>query len=261
MLGYLSKGERRYGCRPLYRYSRGAVEFQVVLSGHARPVSLVGEARKVPAPRLWVHGQDSDHGWTDDPGGVSRIVVFHFDEVRPVLLRALHKESPLSKPLTARDVSRVLALYRELLPHARRFHQTSPVWMDKACAELTLMALAGMPEERLRDPDRHAEAKVAQATAWYRSRIAEAPTLCDVARAVSVSPPHLRRLFRQAKNAGPHEVFHEIRMSAGLRMLREGTLRISEISNRLGFSEPSAFTRAFRKQFGQSPSVIPRRRP
>jgi AraC-like DNA-binding protein len=77
-----------------------------------------------------------------------------------------------------------------------------------------------------------------------------------VAKGLGVSTVHLRRLFLEVHGQSPHAVFQDVRMSTALQWLEEGSLRAAEISDRLGFSEPSAFTRAFRNWHGAPPSRI-----
>jgi len=254
MLRYLNSGPRRYGKKPVFRYTRGAVEFQAVFSGTAGPDRGGLPDAYPPSPRLWVLGPDSEHGWSDRGDGVSEILVFHFYEVNPLLLRALGEEQVLTKALSASDIDFLRRLHREIQPHSRNPRGISLVWMDKVKAELTLLALSSLPPDALRDVDWSSQTRVDQAVSWYRERLAQAPAVADVARGLKISTVHLRRLFLQVHGRSPHAVFHEIRMSTALRWLREDTLRISEIADRLGFSEPSAFTRAFRDWHGSAPT-------
>lgn len=266
MLRYLNAGQRRYGTQPVFIYKRGVTEFQAVLTGTARPTpSNVFETSQLSprlsprlspslSPRLWVFGPDTPHGWTDAPHCISQVLVFQFSEVNPMLHRAMGEDGYLTKTIDADEISLLHRLHADILPHAQSVNGPATVWMDKVKAELTLLALRGVPVERMRAPEHTATLKVSQALAWYRERMAEAPDVHAVARAVHVSPPHLRRLFHQVANRSPHACFHELRMSEALRLLRGGNLRVHEISDQLGFSEPAAFTRAFRNFYHIPPS-------
>jgi AraC-like DNA-binding protein len=74
----------------------------------------------------------------------------------------------------------------------------------------------------------------------------------DVARRLAVSPQHLRRLLREDGTS-----FRQIRednlRDAAITSLVRGTETVENLSDRLGFSEPSAFRRAFRRWTGSSP--------
>lgn len=256
MLHYLNDGVRAYHKKPVFRYARGVVEFQAVLEGSARPYWEQAVTTPRTSPRLWVMSPESEHGWTDEPGGLSEIVVFHFSDVNPVLLRAMGEKPFLTRPLTAEAAAHTRGIHRELQPHANFPHGLSLVWMDKIKAELTLIALLDLPRESFRDVDQAAQTRVNQALSWYRERMAQAPTVADVAKGLGVSTVHLRRMFQQVHGRSPHDVFHETRMTTARRWLEGRALRISEISDRLGFSEPSAFTRAFRNWHGKAPSSL-----
>lgn len=256
MMRYLNSGERHYGESPVMAYPRGAVEFQVVLSGGARPWVVGEDLPRVRAPAMWVHPGDSRHGWTDHRGGVSRVLVFHFYEVNPVLSRQLRERGRLVRRLNAEEVTAVEGMMALLKPHMRQPRVLSPLWMDKVCAQLSLLALKGVVPARARSSESIAEQKVRQATAWYRERLSQAPTVAQVARGVSVSPAHLRRLFLQATGESPQQVLRELRLSTALHLLRDQQRSVQEVAELVGFSEPSAFSRAFRNWHGTPPHSV-----
>lgn len=74
----------------------------------------------------------------------------------------------------------------------------------------------------------------------------------DVARRLAVSPQHLRRLLRE-DGTSFREIREDILRDAAITSLVRGTETVDELSDRLGFSEPSAFRRAFRRWTGSSP--------
>jgi len=256
MLRYHNAGVRRYGDKPVFPYMRGVVEFQAILSGTARPDRAGLSPPPESGPRLWVLGPESVHGWTDQPGNESEIVVFHFYDVNPVLLRALGPEQWLSCSLEASHIRDLRALYETLSGQLRTRTGLSSVWMDKGKAEVSLMILTSVSREKLRGGSLYAQSRVNQAVSWYRERLSQAPTVADVAQGLGVSTVHLRRLFQEVHGRSPHAVLQDVRMGTALHWLEEGSLRAAEISDRLGFSEPSAFTRAFRKWHGRPPSRI-----
>jgi AraC-like DNA-binding protein len=77
--------------------------------------------------------------------------------------------------------------------------------------------------------------------------------LTDLARTAGISPDHLIREFRRRFGLAPMAW----RTRATLRqacMLLEAKQPVKEVAHRLGFTNASAFTRAFRRQFGITPS-------
>ncbi|MHB8419478.1 MAG: AraC family transcriptional regulator [Myxococcales bacterium] len=77
------------------------------------------------------------------------------------------------------------------------------------------------------------------------------PALARTARELAVAPRTLQRDLRRGGTSFA-ALLDEARRDRALRLLKEGGA-IAEISDRLGFSEPSAFFRAFRRWTGQSP--------
>ena len=71
------------------------------------------------------------------------------------------------------------------------------------------------------------------------------------AKALSMSPRTLQRNLRR-EGSSMHELVDEVRWEYALAFL-EDTANISEVAYRLGYSEPSAFHRAFKRWTGLTP--------
>lgn len=97
------------------------------------------------------------------------------------------------------------------------------------------------------------ENRVEQALHWFEENLGERPSTEDLARAVGVSAAYLRRLFSEAGRAAPREEMARLRMEAAQRCLREGW-KLERVAQFLGFSEASAFSRAFSATCGVSPT-------
>ncbi len=80
-----------------------------------------------------------------------------------------------------------------------------------------------------------------------------APGPDDIANMLSVSTAHLRRLLRQ-EGTSVNQIREEVLLGAAVSGLSRGD-SIEELSHRLGFSEPSAFRRAFKRWTGQTPGA------
>lgn len=79
-----------------------------------------------------------------------------------------------------------------------------------------------------------------------------------MARLAGVSVRHLDRLFQEHKGMGFQEVYRQIRLRHGRRLLQQSPLSISEIAYATGFSSPSHFSNAFRHLFDQTPGNVRR---
>lgn len=78
------------------------------------------------------------------------------------------------------------------------------------------------------------------------------PTTDDIAEALALSPQSVRRKLRE-EGTSIRELRETILRDAAIAGLARGDESIAELSARLGFSEPSAFTRAFRRWTGSAP--------
>jgi AraC-like DNA-binding protein len=74
----------------------------------------------------------------------------------------------------------------------------------------------------------------------------------QVAARLSISVQHMRRLLRQ-EGTSFQQVREEVLRDLAVNSLRQGRESIDELSYRLGFSEPSAFRRAFTRWVGSPP--------
>jgi AraC-like DNA-binding protein len=81
----------------------------------------------------------------------------------------------------------------------------------------------------------------------------EWPTSEDVASRLSISPQHVRRLLRD-EGTSLGAIKEELLRDAAISSLARGDA-IDDISARLGFSEPSAFRRAFKRWTGATPAA------
>ena len=77
-------------------------------------------------------------------------------------------------------------------------------------------------------------------------------TLDEVAATIATSP---RTLQRQLADNGTtfQKLRDQVRADLALKYLRQSTLRFAEISEILGFAEPSVFSRSFRRWHGSTP--------
>ena len=73
-----------------------------------------------------------------------------------------------------------------------------------------------------------------------------------IAKELNVSS---RSIYRKLKseNTSYKDLLNEVRKQLAQDYLREGSFTINDISSKLGFSESSAFHRAFKRWFGTNP--------
>ncbi|MEM6896212.1 MAG: helix-turn-helix domain-containing protein [Pseudomonadota bacterium] len=79
--------------------------------------------------------------------------------------------------------------------------------------------------------------------------------VADFAKALAVSPGHLSRACRAATGGGAKAYIEDKTLSEASRLLAFTQLPVSEVGFRLGFEDPSYFSKRFRAALGLTPSA------
>jgi AraC-like DNA-binding protein len=82
------------------------------------------------------------------------------------------------------------------------------------------------------------------------------PTIAKLARTVAFSETKLKVGFRRLFGTSVFAYLRQVRMEEARRLLLEHRLNVTEIAQRVGYSNPSKFAAAFRRRFGMSPSAL-----
>jgi AraC-like DNA-binding protein len=98
--------------------------------------------------------------------------------------------------------------------------------------------------------------RLARAVEEIRTRYAEPLTLSAVARRAGLSVDKLERLTKRTFHLTPRQLLVQTRMDAAMALLTQRDLTITEIAQRCGYNDHSAFTRQFRVTTGVSPSEL-----
>lgn len=158
------------------------------------------------------------------------------------------------------------ARYLELAPTRFRFDPAQPpgavVTMDRAMLE---MALPMAAPSIVRDVERHLATTAPKGTAaasWgevvgqmLRQVDGRQVTLKGVAAQLGISARTLdRRLAAEGLRFGA--LCDAVRFERAQALLRAGTLGVAQVARALGYRDAANFSRAFRRQFGTSPSAF-----
>ena len=78
----------------------------------------------------------------------------------------------------------------------------------------------------------------------------------DLCRAIGMSRPQLFRKLKALTGQSPSAYLRQLRLREAQRLLQAGPHNVSEVAARVGFQDPSYFTKAYRKAFGVAPSEV-----
>jgi AraC-like DNA-binding protein len=174
------------------------------------------------------------------------------------------------------DPSAVYDIYlsMEEPPHARRYRELAPARVHFSASplpEIRIEANTWSLDAPLAMADEHvvrmAEARCKAQLQRYRDQsnwadwvammLNEAedsqPTQAELARLIGTSARTLDRFLRK-EGTGFRSLAIKVRSERARKLLCEGTLPVSQIAYRLGFTDVANFTRAFRRENGMSPS-------
>lgn len=96
---------------------------------------------------------------------------------------------------------------------------------------------------------------VERAKALMAERYGERLTLDDIARDTGYSAAHLCEVFPRETGSTLHRYLCRLRLLVALESL-DGPISLSRLAYEVGFSSPSHFSTAFRREFGHPPSRL-----
>lgn len=85
------------------------------------------------------------------------------------------------------------------------------------------------------------------------SNLDNPPSLLNLARLVGINDRKLKQGFRQVFGTTVYGYFQEYRMRQAKRLLAEGSLNVTEVAYAVGYTSPSRFCDAFKRQFSITP--------
>jgi AraC family transcriptional activator of pobA len=91
--------------------------------------------------------------------------------------------------------------------------------------------------------------------ALLETRFREQPSVADMAQLLGVSVAQLRLACGEMAGLSPLAILHERLLAEARRYLAYTALPVAQISDELGFSEASYFTRFFVKETGETPTA------
>jgi YesN/AraC family two-component response regulator len=151
----------------------------------------------------------------------------------------------LDKPFEAREM--IEALEHAMLGPRGRFHaiDAAPAPESQPSAE---------PPQTVRpSSDRRSHSTVSRAQKYIQDNYASIDSIKRIAEWCYVSESHLCFLFKRETGVTLTDYITATRLDNALNLLKDPSLKVQDISKRLGFQSPDYFTKQFRKRFGMTP--------
>ncbi len=86
------------------------------------------------------------------------------------------------------------------------------------------------------------------------ARLANPPSVSELAREIGLNETDLRRSFKQSFGLTIIAYLRDRRLEIARRLVLERKLSIAEIAYRVGFASPANFATAYRRRFGRAPT-------
>jgi len=167
------------------------------------------------------------------PGVTPAMQIFRMDERRAwPLVRQILDESQAPDELTAHVQDALLLTFFWRLVRALPREAVSEAFLD-------LSSSRAFP---------------AQLQRVFRANLSRPLDLPGMARLMGVSESSLSHKCRRLLGVTPAKAFLRCRMERAAMLLASTSLAVKEVAFELGFEDPFAFSRAFRRHFGKSPS-------
>lgn len=105
----------------------------------------------------------------------------------------------------------------------------------------------------------NADPLVAKAEAWMGKHLRQEIRIEELARELAVSPRTLIRRFQRATGLSPQAFLQKQRVDLARTLMETSDMRLTEILERVGYQDESAFRRLFKRHTGYSPGDYARR--
>lgn len=105
-------------------------------------------------------------------------------------------------------------------------------------------------------PSEHDGTLIDSVRGFIEERIESPLRVIDIAGHFRLTPNHLSSIFSERTGDRLGEYILRRKIERATVLLRDPVLRVSEISERLGYSDPEYFSRLFRRRTGRSPREL-----
>lgn len=117
-------------------------------------------------------------------------------------------------------------------------------------------ALAGLGNGIAVMRSRVSNSQVLRITQFIRDNYKTPITLADIAEYADLNQSTVSRLMKQNLKMSTVDYINQVRIEAAMELIRSGTKKVSELSEKTGFHNPHYFIRVFKKITGKTPGAV-----
>lgn len=179
--------------------------------------------------------------------------VFHFLKEYSQQRLKYHNKKPISKEeeILLREIFKTdikdelgkIVLYNRIL-----------LLVEKALNRLLLNELPEAKTQRLKEKDMDGLKEVEEILST--KELEKFPSISNLSRVALMSSSKLKKRFKEVYGMKLYEFYNYNRLSKAKHWIESGETNIKEAAYRIGFSNLSNFSKAFKKEFGLLPSQI-----
>jgi AraC family transcriptional activator of pobA len=235
-----------------HRHERG-IQVLIVSAGHAQ-VTVDGASFALEPPAFVVLPAGSVHGFRFSPATHGHVLTLSQDFAG----RARGGEDPLQRllsegghaPLPQTTAERITFLAGEMLGLAQAWQAGDLLFL--ALAEALLRSLCGL---EMADAPQGEDRRLARLRHLIEVHLREHRPLSFYAQSLGCTERTLTRLCRARLGISPLDLLHRRIGLEAQRLLRYTNATVAQISQELGFADPSYFSRFYLRVMGHRPQI------
>lgn len=245
--------------------------FSILLAGRSRPWRDIGDGLTVPKGAEGYRHQGSGILTPADTSTLWRVEGHH-----DCLIFSLPKEmvARTFEEFTSRGVASLDRLTGYVVQDPIFAAIATTLWKESAKNGLVglgraygdhgvALILARLAQEAERGPsvgnarganERLSPASLKRATEYMRSRVADDPSLEEIAAAAGLSQFHFLRAFKASTGRTPFQWLQDFRIELASGLLAATDVPLAQLALDVGFKNQSHFTNVFRRSTGTTPA-------
>ncbi|MDO4633782.1 MAG: AraC family transcriptional regulator [Eubacteriales bacterium] len=246
----------REQCHPLHSWHGRREEYIIhfVISGRGS-FTVNGRTAEIGLGEMFLICPDQDVSYTADADDPWQYAWIGFDGMRAENIVQHCGFTPQQQTLEVSSLESILRCIDKILEN--RLQTFSNDLKRKSCLLDLLSRLVDQNTQRsslrLESEKDTQSIYVHHAVEYIRAAYADGINVTDVANHVGISRTYLNNTFQKDLGISVQKFLIDFRLHRAANLLLSTTRLVSEISEAVGYDDPLAFSKSFKKKFGTSP--------